>query len=209
MKIKLIIFASLLLVTSAYTCVAQVGPSKPNGPVGGKDVPNKLPPTVIQLPDLVVMTTKGSNLDNGEGSVMIKNQGKGASVTSDVELSISYGSQPAVSVVNAVPPIPPGGTQIITFDLNQSIVQAAFCSTVDSLKKVKESNEKNNRRCGLKKATRRSIRTKTNWPRRRSRTMHATLQRSRQYGQIRELRPHRHKLQRDLNRLWYEMTATD
>jgi subtilase family serine protease len=148
MKLKLIMLASLLLVVSAYTCVAQVGPSKPNGPVGGKDVPNKPPPTASKLPDLVVMTTKGGNLDNGEVTVMVKNQGKGLSARSDVELSVSYASQPPVSIVHSVVPMQPGSTETITFDLKQSIVQAAFCTTVDSLKKVTESNEKNNRRCG-------------------------------------------------------------
>jgi hypothetical protein len=148
MKIRLIMLASLLLIVSAYTCVAQVGPSKPNGPVGGKDVPDKPLPTASKLPDLVVMTIKGGNLDNGEVTVMVKNQGNGWSARSDVELSVSYASQPPVSIVHALVPMQPGITETVTFDLKQSIVQGAFCTTVDNLKKVMESNEKNNRRCG-------------------------------------------------------------
>ena len=149
MKIKLIMLASLLVVISAYTCAAQVGPSKPNGPVDGKDVPNKLPPAASKrLPDLVVMTTQESNLDNGQVRLKVRNLGKGASDRSDVELKVSFASQPPVRVVSGVPPMPAGSWEIVTFDLKQSIVQAAFCMTVDSLKTVRESNEKNNQRCG-------------------------------------------------------------
>ena len=148
MKINLMMFATVLLVMSAYPCVAQVEPPKPNGPVNEKEVPNKPPPSLHNRADLVVMTIKGGNLDSGEATVTVKNQGTEPSVRSDVELKVTNGSQPSVSIVNAIPPMQPGSTETVTFNLNQSIVQAGFCATVDNLKKVKESNEKNNRRCG-------------------------------------------------------------
>ena len=148
MKIKLLMFASLLVVTGAYTSAAQVGTPTPKGPVNEKDVPNKPPKTISALPDLVVMSIKADNLDSGEVSVKIKNQGHRKAERSDVELSITFGSQPPVSVTHAAPPLAPGGTETVTVDMKQSIVQAKFCATVDSLSMVTESKENNNKRCG-------------------------------------------------------------
>ncbi len=148
MKIKLLIAASLLLVASAYASMAQVGSPTPKGPISEKDAPKKPAPTISALPDLVVMSIKADNLDSGEVSVKIKNQGHRKAERSDVELSVAYGSQPPVSLIYAAPPVPPGGTEIVKIDIKQSIVQANFCATVDPLNKVTESNENNNKRCG-------------------------------------------------------------
>ena len=148
MKIKLIMLASLLVVASAYTSVAQVGPPTPNSPASAKDVPNKPPPTISTLPDLVVLSIKADDLDSGEVSVLIKNQGQRLAGRSDVELSVTYGSQPPVSIVHSAIPLQPGQTAIVMIDMKKSIVQAKFCATVDSLNKVAESNENNNKRCG-------------------------------------------------------------
>lgn len=148
MKIKLLMLASLLVVAGSYTSVAQVGSPTPNGPVGGKDSPNKPPSTISTLPDLVVMSIQADNLDSGEVSVKIKNQGHRKAERSDVELSITFGSQPPVSIIHAAPPLASGGTETVVIDMKQSIVQAKFCATVDPLNKVTESKENNNKRCG-------------------------------------------------------------
>ena len=63
-------------------------------------------------------------------------------------LSVRYGSQPSVSVIHAAAPMQPGSWQIVKIDMKQSIVQANFCAIADPLRKVTESNENNNKRCG-------------------------------------------------------------
>jgi subtilase family serine protease len=109
---------------------------------------DKAPSAGATLPDLVVMSIKADNLDSGQVSVKIRNQGQRNAGRSDVELSITYGSQPPVSITHAAPPLQPGQTTIVVIDMKQSIVQAGFCATVDPLSRVAESNENNNKRCG-------------------------------------------------------------
>jgi len=77
MKIRLIILASLLVVMSGYTCVAQITP-KPNGPVNKTPIPNKLP-TTLKPPDLIVYWALVGNPDSNNGKVemRIKNVGTG------------------------------------------------------------------------------------------------------------------------------------
>ena len=42
----------------------------------------------------------------------------------------------------------PGQTDVVTFDVKRSLVQAKFCATADSTNRVIESNEENNKLCG-------------------------------------------------------------
>jgi hypothetical protein len=80
--------------------------------------------------------------------VKIKNQELRWAGRSVVELSVTYGSQPPVSIGRGAKHMQPGSWQIVTFELKQSIVQTKFCATVDSTNMVNESNENNNKLCG-------------------------------------------------------------
>ncbi len=148
MKIKLIILSSLLLLASAYTCVAQVGPSQPNGPVGNKNVPNKPPPTFSKLPDLIVTSVKAKNddLDGGEVVVVVKNQGNGQADSTSLSLYINDGASNPVIKSASEPALGSGKTATIVVYVG-GLAQLNVCAKADGANKITETNEKNNKSC--------------------------------------------------------------
>lgn len=147
-KISTIFLASLLLLACAYSCAAQVGTSKPNGPVGSKDVPNKPPPKI--LPDLVIWSIKTDNLLSGKITVVVKNQGSQGAIRSDVHFKATsiHPSDPPIDITQAVPPIVISGKQTIIIELPVGLREVMYCVKADGLGNVEESNENNNQRCG-------------------------------------------------------------
>jgi hypothetical protein len=106
MKIR-IILASVLIAAGAYTCTAQVQPSKPNGPVNKTKAPNKPPPrfsspksdlsagvsVYIDQSDKVVMeilvTNHGPNaIPYGQRTVTLTVKNKGNTLTFFKDLKI-------------------------------------------------------------------------------------------------------------------------
>jgi CheY-like chemotaxis protein len=100
------------------------------------------------LPDLIVLAVDTDNLDGGEVKVKIRNQGQRPAWRSDVLLTMTWGSKTASFVRTDSGQLAGGQTDVVTFDVKASLVQAEFCATVDSLKRIKEGDETNNKLCG-------------------------------------------------------------
>ncbi|MBA2734175.1 MAG: hypothetical protein H0U54_15010 [Acidobacteria bacterium] len=149
MKNRVILLASCLMFLSASAAMAQggkqTGPSKPNGPVGSKDVPNKPPPTIKLFPDLVIEEVQVVNPDIGKIVVRVRNKGNKPSAACQTYLSLpmknggteSYSqmTQPALGINAFI---------WLTIQTGYSVVGRDFWVKTDEFDKVKELNETNN-----------------------------------------------------------------
>jgi len=130
-------FALIALSQTASYANAQV--------ISGAD---KLSVAASTLPDLIVVSVDSDNLDNGVVKVKIKNQGQRKAARALVVLTMTWGSKTLSFTRTNSGQLSPGQTDIVTFDVKLSLVQAKFCATADSTNRVIESNEDNNKLCG-------------------------------------------------------------
>ena len=145
---KTIILASLFLLASACNCFAQgvgkAGPSQPNGPVGPKNVPNKLPPRPAQpLPDLVYQgwTAQGYML-----AIEVRNDGIVETKSFVVETTVTDEKtgyqETSTATYSGVGP--KGQSKAATFFYKMNVKNLKVFVRIDSKNQIKESNERNN-----------------------------------------------------------------
>jgi hypothetical protein len=151
MKMKSIILASLFLLASAFTCLAQRGesePSKPKGPILNKDMPIKRP--VLAFPDLKVANVQPSG---NKATVTVANVCGGKAKAVRVEITIYKGagknSGVDLYVSNDLPPLAGNSSEKYDFNLTSSDKVHSFDGrylrvVVDPTDKVKEAIEGNN-----------------------------------------------------------------
>ena len=148
MKIRLVLLTTVLLMACVCTGVARVKLPKTDRALLNEELPGDPPAAASTLPDLIVMSVDSDNLDNGVVKVKIKNQGQRKAARSLVVLTMTWGSKTLSFTRTNSGQLSPGQTDIVTFDVKLSLVQAKFCATADSTNRVIESNEDNNKLCG-------------------------------------------------------------
>ena len=148
MKIRLVLLTTVLLMASVCTSVARVKLPKTDRALLNEELPGYPPAAASTLPDLIVISVDSDNLDNGVVKVKIKNQGQRKAARSLVALTMTWGSKTLSFARTDSGQLSPGQTDIVTFDVKLSLVQAKFCATADSTNRVIESNEDNNKLCG-------------------------------------------------------------
>ena len=162
MKHGTLICAICLMLLGASTLAAQAGskpgPPKPNGPVNKTPIPNKPPPTFKQ-PDLIVYWALVGNPDSNNGKVemRIKNVGTGNADWSYAVLKVSHVSSTGAKPIEKryhvkVPPIGAGQQTDVLIETKLNLSLDSTCVTIDGTKRIHESDETNNERCGVVKS---------------------------------------------------------
>jgi hypothetical protein len=143
MKLNRTLFSVISLLTICFPC--------PGHPDASSRVFRDSTETAMAgatLPDLIVVAVDTDNLDGGQVKVKIKNQGQRPAWRTDVLLTMTWGSKTASFLRTDSGQLAGGQTDVVVFDVKASLVQAKFCATVDSLKRITEGDETNNKLCG-------------------------------------------------------------
>ena len=157
MNIKIIALTSLLLLASAYTCAAQgvgkVGPAKPKGSVGTKDVPNKLPPEAKKGTALSDLYADASAVMCYNGSARVEFENKSDTNINRsfvVRLKVYSGSRLLDSTDRVVPGLAGRGSKTIKFSSDKITYyyskdpQLTCAIELDARKQIEEAREDNN-----------------------------------------------------------------
>ena len=107
-------------------------------------------PAASRLADLVVLSVEATDMDGGQVTATVKNQGLLKAERSDVMLKLrsSSSEQQLFTQTHSAPPLYPGQTTEVVIETKMGLAQLNYCATADSMRKVPEANESNNRRCG-------------------------------------------------------------
>ena len=116
----------------------------------GHDEPIISSSAVNTLADLIVESVNADDLDGGPVTVTVKNQGLRNAERSSIQLKIigSSSDKELFNVTKGVVPLKPGQWMTVIFETKMGLPQLRYCATADSMSKVPESVETNNRQCG-------------------------------------------------------------
>lgn len=107
----------------------------------------EIAPALSHQPDLVVTDVSSDDLDGGKITVTVKNQGDILAQRSVLVLRFP-GLGQSKTKTTGTPPLNAGQTIKVVVETQMLLSQVRYCAYADGTFKIKESNERNNERCG-------------------------------------------------------------